>query len=502
MNQTWKQWQGQVVNGRFPLQKYLGGSDSSIVFLTERGAARPQKAAIKLVADDPGLADNQLTLWKQATSLSHPHLLPIFEAGRCEMGEVRLLYVVMEYAEENLSEILPQRPLTPAEARDMLRPVLDALEYLHGKGFVQGRLTPSNIMAVADQLKLSGDGLRALSSSGAGPGSLLGTSVSDPPEMANGPITPAADVWSLGATLVEVLSLRRPSWDRTGRGATKEPELLLPEGIPDPFLDLARHCLNPDPQQRWTIAEIAAWLDPSPTAVVTTEQARPRPRGEVSSSDSSGLVSSSTWLYVSIAAVALVLLWLVMARTRHPHPPSEATAAHPVPSSASEPAQVQPESKPSPAVTATDRSAGTQDAPPAEEPPPNPTPSAAVSSPRQSGAPVASAPARAAKASPGTIPAEVGERVLPQVSQSARNSIRGHVRVSVKVAVDASGNVVEATLDSPGPSKYFARLAREAAGHWKFSPAQVKGRPVASKWILRFAFSSSGTDVRPTEVAP
>jgi TonB family protein len=72
----------------------------------------------------------------------------------------------------------------------------------------------------------------------------------------------------------------------------------------------------------------------------------------------------------------------------------------------------------------------------------------------------------------------------------------------VKVAVDASGNVMEATLDSPGPSKYFARLAREAAVRWKFSPAQVKGRPVASKWILRFAFSSSGTDVRPTEVAP
>jgi TonB family protein len=72
----------------------------------------------------------------------------------------------------------------------------------------------------------------------------------------------------------------------------------------------------------------------------------------------------------------------------------------------------------------------------------------------------------------------------------------------VKVAVDASGKVVESSLESPGPSKYFARLAREAAGRWKFSPAQLKGRPVASKWILQFAFSSSGTEVRPTEVAP
>ena len=92
------------------------------------------------------------------------------------MGQVRLLYVVMEYAEENLSEILPQRPLSSAEARDMLPPVLDALAYLHGKGFVQGRLKPSNIMAVADQVKLSSDGLRPLSPSSAGPGSLIGSS--------------------------------------------------------------------------------------------------------------------------------------------------------------------------------------------------------------------------------------------------------------------------------------------------------------------------------------
>jgi TonB family protein len=501
MNRTWRQWQGQLVNGRFPLQKYLGSSDSSIVFLTERGGTPSQKAAIKLIADDPALAEARLTLWAQATSLAHPHLLPIFEAGRCEMGGVRLLYVVMEYAEENLSEVLPQRPLTSAEARDTLRPVLEGLEYLHGKGFVQGRLKPSNILAVADQVKLSGDGLRALSPPGAGSGNLLGSSVSDPPEMANGAITPSADVWSLAATLVEVLTLRRPSWDRTGRGATKEPELLLPEGIPDAFLDLARHCLNPDPQKRWTIAQIRSWLDSPSMGALKAEEARIRPRVEVSSPDSSGR-SSATWLYISIAVVALVLIWMAATRTRHPHRPADATEAQPAPSPASEPAPVQPESKPSPVVATSDRSPATEDRAPAEEAQTKPTPSSAISPPRPSAASAVPAPARAAKRSPETIPAEVGERVLPQVSTSARNSIRGHVRVSVKVAVDASGNVVESSLESPGPSKYFARLAREAAGRWKFSPAQLKGRPVPSKWILQFAFSSSGTEVRPTEVAP
>jgi hypothetical protein len=43
------------------------------------------------------------------------------------LGNMGLIYVVMEYAEENLSQILPHRPLTPAEAREVLEPVLDAL---------------------------------------------------------------------------------------------------------------------------------------------------------------------------------------------------------------------------------------------------------------------------------------------------------------------------------------------------------------------------------------
>ncbi len=65
----------------------------------------------------------------------------------------------MEYAEEDLSQILPERPLTPGEAREMLDPVLDALSYLHEKGFVHGHFKPSNIMVVDDQVKLSCDNL-------------------------------------------------------------------------------------------------------------------------------------------------------------------------------------------------------------------------------------------------------------------------------------------------------------------------------------------------------
>jgi TonB family protein len=96
---------------------------------------------------------------------------------------------------------------------------------------------------------------------------------------------------------------------------------------------------------------------------------------------------------------------------------------------------------------------------------------------------------------------EVLQQVLPEVSKTARNTIQGTVRVGVRVAVDSSGNVTNATFESPGPSKYFARKAMEAAQQWKFKPAQNNGQPVPREWTLRFQFKRSGTNVIPLPTA-
>jgi TonB family protein len=92
--------------------------------------------------------------------------------------------------------------------------------------------------------------------------------------------------------------------------------------------------------------------------------------------------------------------------------------------------------------------------------------------------------------------------VLPEVSQGARNTIQGHVKVSVQVSVDASGNVSQARFISPGPSKYFANQALTAARRWKFGPPQLNGHPSPSEWILRFQFGRTSTQVFPAETKP
>jgi hypothetical protein len=74
MTEASKQWEGQIVEGIFPLRQYLGGSDHSAVFLTEHSAGEPQKAAIKLSPADPATADSQVSSWEFASQLSHPNI--------------------------------------------------------------------------------------------------------------------------------------------------------------------------------------------------------------------------------------------------------------------------------------------------------------------------------------------------------------------------------------------------------------------------------------------
>ena len=455
MTEAWKQWEGQAVSGGFHLRQYLGGSESSAVFLTEYGEREPQKAAIKLIAPPPEQVELQLSEWALAAKLSHPCLIRIFQMGRCRLDDMQLLYIVTEYAEENLCQILPYRPLTPAEARDMLDPILNALAYVHGQGLVHGRIKPANIMAVEDHLKISSDALRRIDRPGTG---LAKPGAYDAPEVARGEISPAADVWSLGITLVEALTQHLPVREGSEQGGPA-----LPEILPAPFDVIARNSLRLDVQRRWTIPDIVARLQPAP-------QGR---------TDASPPAASAKWRYV-VPAVAFGLLLAALLGSRLlKRPPN----AQPIPSAVVEQPGVQPEparkppvpEAPQPAQTAVDNKQGAAAPQPEAEP---------------------STPAV------GRVPGQVIHQVLPEVPRQARDTITGKVRVGVRVRVDPSGRVVGAKLAPPGPSRYFDQLALKAARRWKFSPAKVDAASVPSEWILRFEFGRTATKVVPARAAP
>jgi TonB family protein len=97
---------------------------------------------------------------------------------------------------------------------------------------------------------------------------------------------------------------------------------------------------------------------------------------------------------------------------------------------------------------------------------------------------------------------EVLSQVMPEVSSRARATIRGTVHVAVKVHVDTAGNVASAELFSPGPSRYFADQALQAAHRWDFAPAKVDGHAVPSEWVVRFEFTPFNTKAHPTQSTP
>ena len=264
MTEVWTKWEGQVINGVFPLRRFVRASDHSAVFLTEHAAQNLATAALKLVPAVPKLAQAQLLRWSTAAALAHPHLIRLLESGRCQIGDLQFIFVVMEYAEQTLAQILPQRPLTADEVREMLPATLSALAFLHSKNLVHGQLKPSNFLVVDDQLKLASDTIRPAGESTA---TITAPSVYDPPEANGGSSYAAGDIWSLGVTLVEALTQGAPVWAE-GRPAIAS----LPATVPPAFAQLVQRCLSHDPATRPTATELAAELKRPPPGSVTVPQ--------------------------------------------------------------------------------------------------------------------------------------------------------------------------------------------------------------------------------------
>ncbi|HEX2494181.1 MAG TPA: TonB family protein [Steroidobacter sp.] len=122
-----------------------------------------------------------------------------------------------------------------------------------------------------------------------------------------------------------------------------------------------------------------------------------------------------------------------------------------------------------------------------------PAPAAIESAPQaqaQVPAPVEAPPAVVNEPSPQPTATSTTHEVIPAVSRSSLDTISGTIRVHIRVIVAKDGTVVAATTDIPGPSRYFERLAVEAAKKWTFTPTDA---PEQRVMLVKFAFRRSGT---------
>jgi DNA-binding beta-propeller fold protein YncE/tRNA A-37 threonylcarbamoyl transferase component Bud32 len=137
---------GESVAG-YRLVSLLARGGTGPVYLAE-DAALARRVALKLPqprdADD---AERILRASRLASSLDHPHVVPVYDAGEAD-GR---LYVAMRYVEgSNLRELVARDgPLEPARAVALLAQVADALDAAHERGMVHGDLRAADVLVAA-----------------------------------------------------------------------------------------------------------------------------------------------------------------------------------------------------------------------------------------------------------------------------------------------------------------------------------------------------------------
>jgi serine/threonine-protein kinase len=241
--------------------------------------------AVKRVLDYH--ADSHETLMRfrreadAAASLDHPNILPIYEVSESEDG---LPFFSMKFAAGgSLQKVGPTLRAEPRKCVQLMAKVARAVEYAHGHGILHRDLKPGNILldgrgeplvsdfGLAKWVDANKDLTKSLTTFGT-----PGYTAPEQTEGAPADLTPAADVYSLGAILFDLLAGRPPFLGSNAlsviRQASETPAPKLRSLVRSYDRDLetiCARCLERDPKARYQSAadlatDLERWLDRRP----------------------------------------------------------------------------------------------------------------------------------------------------------------------------------------------------------------------------------------------
>ncbi len=274
--------------GRFKLLRELGAGAQAVVWLAH-DTRLDREVALKLLT----VSDDAVGPWLQearaVSRLSHPHVVPLFEADEAREAGGRP-YLVFEYVKgPTLAAHLRQRggALAPHAAVTLMLGVLDALCAAHSIGIVHRDLKPSNILIGADsRARVMDFGIAARIADYRSAATRLGTICGTPgyisPEAARGAAPqPSMDVFAAGVILAEMLCGQRLSTERDPQRAlerVQREDLRLPatlaggEPVEDTLRAIVERALARDSDARTPTAAalrqaLMAWQQGDPTAL-------------------------------------------------------------------------------------------------------------------------------------------------------------------------------------------------------------------------------------------
>jgi len=262
---------GQKVFGRFTLVKVLGRGGMGIVWLAHDEELE-RDVALKFLPDlmiqDPALADQLKRETKRCLELTHPHIVRIHDFVHDERsGCISMEYVNGETL-SNLRAGKEHQVFEPHEIAGWVTQLCEALDYAHNRARVIHRdLKPGNLMVnQRGDLKVADFGIaRSLADSASRlttEQGRSGTLVYMSPQQLNGErSTHLDDIYSLGATIYELLTSKPPFYsgnvdrqicERVAPSMTERRKEfnIEPASIPQIWEKVVADCLAKDPSRR------------------------------------------------------------------------------------------------------------------------------------------------------------------------------------------------------------------------------------------------------------
>jgi serine/threonine-protein kinase len=206
-----------ALTNRYRVDRELGSGGMATVYLAH-DLKHDRKVALKVLKPELAAvlgADRFVQEIKTTASLSHPHILPLFDSGSAG----GFLYYVMPYIEgETLRDKLNRETqLAVDEALRIATEVADALDYAHRRGVIHRDIKPENILLHDGRPMVADFGIALAVSAAAGgrmteTGLSLGTPHYMSPEQATADkeITGRSDIYSLASVLYETLAGQPP----------------------------------------------------------------------------------------------------------------------------------------------------------------------------------------------------------------------------------------------------------------------------------------------------
>jgi len=255
--------------GDYELLHEIARGGMGIVFKA-RQLSLNRIVALKLML--PGLLSSEAELRRfraeaeAVAQLQHPNIVAVHEVGELDGQQ----YFSMDYVEgESLAVKIKDHPLPAATAVMYVKTVAEAIHYAHEQGILHRDLKPSNVLTdKSGQPRVTDFGLAKRIESDLGltaTGVVLGTPSYMPPEQAEGKnnqLSPASDVYSLGAMLYELLIGRPPFQAATpldtvllALNSGPAPPRLLNPTISRDLETICLKCLEKDARKRYLTAQ-------------------------------------------------------------------------------------------------------------------------------------------------------------------------------------------------------------------------------------------------------